>query len=281
MKNSRISDMQLKLWFSELMGEDPERQMKAMMLLEKEGERVIEPLLEVLKHPNENVRTSASVVLSNMGKPALKHLVNAIMDKIPTVRTGAAFALGQIKDKSAVPALINALKDEDAKVRMMAAFSLGEIGNSEAIKPLVQGSRDDSEDVRKAAMNALTKIKKASDTRGTTDQPAEVGRGGIESEGPEKHARNLAALALKTAEDMSKQEEALKMIEEAISVAERHGLSKLKNQLDLIKTVTRENIKKREAKKNKWKFWKRKKKREPIIIYRSDGTTSIIYPEDD
>ena len=60
--------------------------------------------------------------------------IRDLEDPIPSVRTAAAEALGELDlvelgDTSAVKTLIKALEDEDSKVRAAAAEALGRLGD--------------------------------------------------------------------------------------------------------------------------------------------------------
>ena len=52
------------------------------------------------------------------------------------MREQAAFALGQLRDRSAVPALTAALKDSDDDVREQAVFALGQLRDPAAFDAL-------------------------------------------------------------------------------------------------------------------------------------------------
>lgn len=72
------------------------------------------------------------------------------------VRSRAAWQLGRLGDRSAVPALIKALQDENEDVRWSAAWALGELGDEAAIPALEAASEgDESDDVRSRAWEAL------------------------------------------------------------------------------------------------------------------------------
>lgn len=77
------------------------------------------------------------------------------------VRSRAAWELGKIGDRSAVPALIEALqRDESEDVRWSAAWALGELGDKAAIPALEEASeKDESEDVRNMAWKSLLLLK--------------------------------------------------------------------------------------------------------------------------
>ncbi len=88
---------------------------------------------------------------------AVPQLIDALNNNAD-VRWDAAWALGQIADRSAVPHLINVLSDHDPNVRKRAAYSLGEIGDDSAKAPLRQLLEDTDEYVRSAAEWALERL---------------------------------------------------------------------------------------------------------------------------
>jgi HEAT repeat protein len=72
----------------------------------------------------------------------------------------AVKALGNQKDKEAVPALIEALKNSHPEVRKEAAWALSQIGDASAKKPLsALAQNDKNSDVRSAANQAVRNIK--------------------------------------------------------------------------------------------------------------------------
>lgn len=74
-----------------------------------------------------DVREAAAQALGTIGplaKPAVPDLIDLMRTDFVHVRRAAAEALGQIRDKSAVPALAEALYDEDIFVSIEAAESL-------------------------------------------------------------------------------------------------------------------------------------------------------------
>ena len=62
------------------------------------------------------------------GKTALGYWIEKPRDEDPNTRVLAAQALGDMKDRTAVPALIRALKDTNQSVRVAAVQALGRIG---------------------------------------------------------------------------------------------------------------------------------------------------------
>lgn len=86
-------------------------------------------------------------------------LVALLADPAAAVRARAAFALGSVQDRGAVPALVGALADADPSVRRDAAFALGQSGDPAAVAPLAEllGGEGDAE-VRSRVIEALGKI---------------------------------------------------------------------------------------------------------------------------
>lgn len=71
--------------------------------------------------------------------------IHALADEDPCVREAAIYALGDLRNRRAVPALINTLRnDNDPNVRVIAAYILGELGDPSAIQP-----------VKEALLNAI------------------------------------------------------------------------------------------------------------------------------
>jgi HEAT repeat protein len=74
----------------------------------------------------------------------------------------AASALGKMgaRARSAVPHLIKLLKSNSERVRGTAAWALGEIGDKSAMTALSEALKDDFENVRDAAARALRALRK-------------------------------------------------------------------------------------------------------------------------
>lgn len=70
----------------------------------------------------------------------VRALIDDLKDKAPEVRKRAAFALGHLREKTAVPALIKTLKDPDKDRRALVARTLGRIGDKSALPFLVAAS---------------------------------------------------------------------------------------------------------------------------------------------
>ena len=118
----------------------------------------IDPLIRDLKDETWGVREKAIETLVRMGKPAVEPLVAALNDDVPAIRTGAAEALGRIKDGRAIESLIQALKDETWGVREKAIEALAKIGKS-AIAPLVEALEDEDVGVRTETARTLQELR--------------------------------------------------------------------------------------------------------------------------
>src|SRR5262249_46399239 len=86
-------------------------------------------------------------------------LIKRLKDKDVDVRSGAAFALGELGEeaKEAVPALIQALQDADRNARFWSAEALGKIG-APAVPALAEALKDKNAGVRYGAAYALAKM---------------------------------------------------------------------------------------------------------------------------
>ena len=132
----------------------------ATRLLIEAGPRAVPALLDGLRDPRELVRFWVCGVLSQLRPaeafdPLLGVLGSA---KEIRVRAAAAFALGEYRDKRAVPGLIKALADDGIEVRLAAAGALGSTGDPRALPPLRTRIGDKDEEVRAAALLALADL---------------------------------------------------------------------------------------------------------------------------
>ena len=99
----------------------------------------------------------SAAALAAIGKPAVRSLIGAVKDT--RYRFHALSALGQIKDREAVPTLIEALKDDDPNVREKVATVLGEMPDPRALDSLLRASLDENPDVAYSALDALGNIR--------------------------------------------------------------------------------------------------------------------------
>ncbi len=121
-------------------------------------------LISALKDRDSGTRCKAAAALEEkrLGEigdtRAVEPLIQVLKDKDKDVRLTAARVLGGIGDARAVEPLIQALTDEERVVRMNAATALGRIGDKRAIEPLTDALEDEWSFAQKAAREALEKI---------------------------------------------------------------------------------------------------------------------------
>ncbi|MBF0544961.1 MAG: HEAT repeat domain-containing protein [Candidatus Riflebacteria bacterium] len=118
----------------------------------------IQSLIEKLGSTNPAEANSAASSLSQLGKPALKALVEALKAPFPTPKW-ASWALGMMKDEEALDGLAGALKSENEKIRSFAISAIGEIKGKKAEEILINYSSDEKSLNREDAVFALAKIK--------------------------------------------------------------------------------------------------------------------------
>jgi HEAT repeat protein len=123
------------------------------------GTPAYEPLTRALAGPAWIGRKNAAWALGALGnRSAVPLLSRSLHDTEPPVRARSAWALGALDGADAVPALIEALKDTDAGVREQVAWALGAIGDHRAVDGLVHALTDSAAGVRKQAAWALGAI---------------------------------------------------------------------------------------------------------------------------
>ncbi len=126
--------------------------------LEKLGAPAIAPLTPALKHPELDVRLTATQTLATIGTPqAVEPLGVALADQEVKVRRAAANALRNLADQRVLPALATALGDTESAVYYAARDALARLG-APAVPALLQ--RLSSADTRIAytAQQALARI---------------------------------------------------------------------------------------------------------------------------
>lgn len=130
------------------------------------GTPAYEPLTKALAGPAWIARKNAAWALGALGnRSAIPLLSRTLRDTEPAVRGRGAWALGALDSSEAVPALVEALKDSDAGVREQVAWALGAIGDHRAVDGLIGALTDSVAGVRKQAAWALGAI---SDKRAVT-----------------------------------------------------------------------------------------------------------------
>lgn len=105
-------------------------------------------------------RSNAAWALGALhNRDAVPLLERALHDREAAVRTRSAWAIGALRGADAVPALIDALKDPDAGVREQVAWALGAIRDHRAVDGLVTALGDSAAGVRAQAAWALGAIR--------------------------------------------------------------------------------------------------------------------------
>ncbi|MBV9493571.1 MAG: PilT/PilU family type 4a pilus ATPase [Acidobacteria bacterium] len=118
------------------------------------GDAVVEPALELLRDPDDELRGAALGVISSFEDPRMVPPTIALLkDPDWWIRIAAADTLARLKDPRAVEPLIAALGDPDLK--WSAVEALGRIGDARALPALGRMLGDPQPDVRIEVMQAL------------------------------------------------------------------------------------------------------------------------------
>jgi len=119
----------------------------------------IHGLVWSLRYPDLDVQWHAAAALGALGTEGVDHLLEALHKaRNKHVKLGIIEALGEIKDRRAVPDLQKALEDKDNEIRWEAALALGEIAEPKSIPALVTVLKDHDRYVRYAAAIALERM---------------------------------------------------------------------------------------------------------------------------
>lgn len=128
---------------------------RAIDSLREFGRDLIEPVIELLRHGDTEVRGAAVGLAATFDDPRLvAPLVELLRDDDWWVRVTAADTLGRLKDPRAVEALMSGLADAD--LRWSAIDALGRIGDPRALPALGKLLADPQPAVRIETMQALT-----------------------------------------------------------------------------------------------------------------------------
>lgn len=131
---------------------DPNQRMLATRAFcELQDDRAVPHLIQLLADPCPLVRVSAAYGLGRNPSPtAVEPLIDRYnQDWNGYVRKGVAWALGNCRDRRALPTLIEALKTDISAVRLWAASSLAQMSELgyeavvAAIPPLIEAMRQD------------------------------------------------------------------------------------------------------------------------------------------
>ncbi len=131
---------------------------RALDSMKEFGDDLIEPTIELLSDPDEEVRALALVVAGSFDDPRIiPATIGLLKDPDWWLRVTAADTLGRFKDASAVDALIGTLNDPEA--RWAAVEALGRIGDGRSLQALAKLFGDPSVEIRIEVLLALKKFK--------------------------------------------------------------------------------------------------------------------------
>lgn len=122
----------------------------------------INSLISKINSNNPRETLKAEDELVELGKPALKELVNILNNLEPSediLRPEIAFILGRFEDTEAVTALIPLLESENSYTRRNAINSLKKIRSQDAVFSLTAVLSDKEDLVRESAVSALGEIR--------------------------------------------------------------------------------------------------------------------------
>jgi hypothetical protein len=115
----------------------------------------------LLFEPVPLARQNVAASLTDYNVPSTADALMEVLEKDgeANVRSHAAYAVGLLKDKRAIPALVKATRDRETWVRLRSVKALGKIGDKSA-RPAVEASlKDPNPLVRDNAREALGKLR--------------------------------------------------------------------------------------------------------------------------
>jgi HEAT repeat protein len=131
------------------------------VLGELKDPRAIPPLLHSLESTDRWEQRNAVEALCQIGVDAVGQLFVAAKDNNPVLRRNAVEVLGKLRATSAMSVLSESLADPDSTVRTQAAWALGELGDNSVMDFLEKlALNDPDENVREAAGEAIEKIRR-------------------------------------------------------------------------------------------------------------------------
>ena len=127
---------------------------RALDSLREFGNELLEPVIQLLASPDEEIRAAAISVAAAFHDPRIvPATITLLRDPDWWIRIAAVDTLGGLKDPRAVEPLITLLADPD--VKWSAVEALGRIGDPRALQALGQMLADPAPDVRIEVMQAL------------------------------------------------------------------------------------------------------------------------------
>ncbi len=137
---------------------DRDVRMRAAELLGScKSESVVKPLIETLSDKVWLVRKSSATGLAEVGEIAVDHLIRALKTEDENVRYWITTILGKIGDKTIDP-LVKILQTGSRDMKALVAQALGETRDPRAVRPLIESLKDDSWVVRNSSSNSLKQL---------------------------------------------------------------------------------------------------------------------------
>lgn len=124
---------------------------------EFEGKHYPMPTRQLLQRPRALSGSAGQAPIMKILQNAIPELQGQLNDNVPSVVASAAYALGELKDDSALPGLLHALGNDDASVRKNAGEALAKIGKP-SLKTLQLALKDKNWVVRHSALAALVEL---------------------------------------------------------------------------------------------------------------------------
>ena len=121
---------------------------------------------------DDDYQRHVAILLGDMGNTAKIALVQSLRDPDPSVRAGAAIALGTTGNPDLAEALLTVIGDTSSAVRGAAAEALGRLDVDKAVRPLTRLLRDRDDQVRARAASALDALNWTA--RGIADRLAPI-----------------------------------------------------------------------------------------------------------
>jgi len=115
---------------------------------------LLRPAVELLDHPEEDIRNAALVLAEEFNDPRIVGPVSRLLTHDDWwLRIAACDTLGKLNDDRAVPPLLKVLNDPDT--RWAAIDALARIGSPTALKHIIALLKDDRQEVRLEVVRAV------------------------------------------------------------------------------------------------------------------------------
>jgi HEAT repeat protein len=121
--------------------------------LQKIGD--LDGLIELLLHPDLDVRGRAALALTELGEKSVEPLIRVLERVSPEDWHWIAAILGQVGDKRAIPVLLEGLRSPEDSIRSSAARALSRIHSPVIVDAILSALKDPSGYVRSGAAMAL------------------------------------------------------------------------------------------------------------------------------